>query len=151
MIIHMICKSLVPIVDEYSCGKDHIFIQIVTQMALTYLNPTLSLQACGGYSHSKISILLPSSQLRPSHHQSAVLIWPLLVKAERRNPSLRTSKCFDSGLQLSCFLHGVPLSQGRPSLKNYTLAKSQVTLLECYTEVSSGEMVFVLGILALCF
>ena len=61
-----------------------------------------------------------------------------------RNPCLRPSNWFDSGLHLICFLLGVPLSQEKPSLKNCTLAKKQVTFLECCTEVSSEEVVFVL-------
>lgn len=49
------------------------------------------------------------------------------------------------------FHQGVPLSQNGRSLKNCCLSENGVASMECCTEVSNKEMVFVLGILTLCF
>lgn len=79
-----------------------------------------------------------------------MIIWPLQGKAPQQKsfPKAQNER-FDLRLQLRCYLCGVLLSQERPSLKNYSLAKYQVGFLKCCTEVSNKEVVFVLGIVTL--
>lgn len=68
--VSKICKSVVLITDKYNYRRDHVFIQIMTQMALIFLFLNIHCRIWGVQPLK--NIYFASSQLGPSRCQRAV-------------------------------------------------------------------------------